>query len=151
MKPISDFHKFFTVIHPHLHGAEPLSSWTYVDDTVDVVMDWGCRRWIPRGVCMKDFYAFLGKETFNQTRASAGHFTSRVVWGLGINTATERVYYLEPRVARIRVKSYLPEFDRSHKRSVSWRNVASLHGSMRNMRAATRTIRPHYRTGRLGK
>ena len=54
-------------------------------------MDWGFRRWISRGVCMKAFYAFLGKEAFNQTKASAGYFTSRVAWGLGINTVTERI------------------------------------------------------------
>ena len=95
---------------------------------------------------MKAFYAFLGKEAFNQTKASAGYFTSRVAWGLGINTVTERIYYSEPRVARLRTKSYLPEFDRSHKGAVSWRNVASLRGSIRNMRAATRAIRPHYRS-----
>ena len=93
MKPISDFHNSFTVALPHLHGFESLWSRTYVDDTVDVVMDWGFRRWISRGVCMKAFYAFLGKEAFNQAKAPSGYCTSRVAWGLGINTVTERIYY----------------------------------------------------------
>ena len=146
MKPIHDFHNSFTVAHPELHGAESLSSLTYVDDTVDVVMDWGFRRWISRGVAMKAFYAFLGANAFNQVKASSGYLTRRVAWGLGIDTVEERVFYSQPRIERLRCKSYLPEFDRSHVGPVSWRNVASLHGSMRNMRAATRAIRPHYRS-----
>ena len=67
---------------------------------------------------MKAFYAFLGKEAFNQTKAPAGYFTSRVAWGLGINTVTERIYYSAPRVTRLRTKPYLPEFDRAHKGAV---------------------------------
>ena len=63
------------------------------DDTVDVTMDWGFRRWISRSVCMKAFYAFLGKEAFNQTEAPAGYFTlhvsSRVVRG-GVSASSAR-------------------------------------------------------------
>ena len=81
---------------------------------------------------MKAFYAFLGKEAFNQAKASSGYCTSRVAWGLGINTVTERIYYSAPRVTRLRTKSYLPEFDRAHKGAVSWRNVASLHTIVRH-------------------
>ena len=46
---------------------------------------------------MKAFYAFLGKEAFNQAKASSGYCTSRVAWGLGISTVTERIYCSAPR------------------------------------------------------
>ena len=100
MKPISDFHNSFTVIHPHLHGFESLWSRTYVDGTVDVVMDWGFRRWISRGVCMKAFYAFLGKEAFNQTKASAGYFTSRVACIGGTTTMAATGLYTDDEIRR---------------------------------------------------
>ena len=39
MKPISDYHNAFVVACPLWHDTEALSSWTYVDDTIDVTAD----------------------------------------------------------------------------------------------------------------
>ena len=145
MKPISDYHNSFCCARPELHGPEPLTSWTYVDDTVDVVLDFAVRRWISRDILMKGFYAFIGASSINVAKASAGYGTRRVAWGLGLDTVKEQVFYTPPRVKRLRDKVYDEEFDRSFVGPVKLQKVASLHGSMRNMRAALRPVRAHHR------
>jgi hypothetical protein len=145
MKPISDYHNAFVVACPLWHGTEALSSWTYVDDTIDVTADWGLRRWVSRHTLMEGFFAFLGVNAFNVSKASSGYATDLIGWGLGLNTVSERSYYSAPRVKRLRDKVWDVEFDRDYTGEVSYKKLASLHGSMRNMQAALRCVRAHYR------
>ena len=145
MKPISDYHNAFVVACPLWHGAEALSSWTYVDDTIDVTADWGLRRWVSRHTLMESFFAFLGVNAFNVSKASAAYATDIIGWGLGLGTVSERAYYSAPRAKRLRGKLWDVEFDRDYKGEVSYKKLASLHGSMRNMQAALRCVRAHYR------
>ena len=102
MKPISDYHNAFIVACPLWHGTEAFSSWTYVDDTIDVTADWGLRRWVSRHTLMEGFFAFLGVNAFNVSKASAGYATDIIGWGLGLDTVSERAYYSAPRVKRLR-------------------------------------------------
>ena len=78
MKPISDYHNSFVCACPAWHGYEEFSSWTYVDDTVDVEADWGLQRWASRHTLMEGFFAFLGVHSFNVSKASAGYATEVV-------------------------------------------------------------------------
>ena len=61
---------------------------------------------------MEGFFAFLGVHSFNVSKAPAGCATDIVAWGLGINTATDRVYYTAPRRKRLAGKLWDSEFDR---------------------------------------
>ena len=94
---------------------------------------------------MEGFFAFLGVHSFNVSKTSAGYATDIVAWGLGINTATDRVYYTAPRRKRLADKLRDGEFDRDWPGDVCFKKLRSLHGSMRNMQSTLRPVRAHFR------
>ena len=143
MKPISDYHVAATAAAPYWHGNEPFTSWTYVDDTADVTPDWGLRRWASEQRVKEGFFLALGPEAYNQSKEGA-YGTQNTIWGRGLDTESEAVYYSPPRVMRLARKAWNPEFNRGNRR-VLLQSVQSLHGSIRNMAEVTRAFRAHHR------
>ena len=104
MKPISDYHVAATAAAPYWHGNEPFTSWTYVDDTADVTPDWGLRRWASEQRVKEGFFLALGPEAYNQSKEGA-YGTQNTIWGRGLDTENEAVYYSPPRVMRLARKA----------------------------------------------
>ena len=101
------------------------------------------RRWISEKRAKDGFFLSLGPDSFN-TEKEEPYSDDAIVWGIGLHTTEESVYYSEPRIKRLARKVMSAEFSRGNKRLLL-ASVQSLHGSVRNMAGVLRAFRAHHK------